>query len=244
MFSIADLDTTDNTIEVIASQFFNRKLTLHSIQRGTQPKVTFRRVLDSSCGAPYCSVLADLDARMDNHHPTRSMIESGSSLNTLQHGDCFSHILVTNHEGVASKGGKIHRTGYNNIWNDNLLERDASSSSSKNNKLNEKVEGGSLFCYRVPQGKDAWKTEPWEKTAITTGICVREQLWSFNNPGAPGFCYTFYPRQEEAENKEKRVSRPYIAIAGDCANKAIILQPCANDKDGNNTDPSYRRNCR
>jgi len=46
MFCIADLDTTDNTIEVIASQFFNRKLTLHSIQRGTQPKVTFRRVME------------------------------------------------------------------------------------------------------------------------------------------------------------------------------------------------------
>ena len=60
MFSVADLDTTDDTIEVFASQFFSQKLTLHSIQKGLEPKVVFRRTIDGQCGASFSSILADL----------------------------------------------------------------------------------------------------------------------------------------------------------------------------------------
>eukprot|EP00540_Astrosyne_radiata_P015154 CAMPEP_0116867578 /NCGR_PEP_ID=MMETSP0418-20121206/26703_1 /TAXON_ID=1158023 /ORGANISM="Astrosyne radiata, Strain 13vi08-1A" /LENGTH=185 /DNA_ID=CAMNT_0004503421 /DNA_START=51 /DNA_END=604 /DNA_ORIENTATION=+ len=61
MFTLADLDTDDDTIEVISSEFFDRKLSLRSIQRGPEPKVVFRRTIDESCGAPFSAILSDLD---------------------------------------------------------------------------------------------------------------------------------------------------------------------------------------
>jgi len=66
MFSVADLDTSDDTIEVIASQFFSKKLTLHSIKRGPEPKVVFRRTLDDRCGSSFSSIFADLDVGVES----------------------------------------------------------------------------------------------------------------------------------------------------------------------------------
>lgn len=211
MFSIADLDTTDDTIEVIASQFFNRRLTVHSIQKGEQPKVTFSRIIDEECGSPFCAVLADLDM-VD--YPTRQIVDSGSSISTFKKGDSFSHVLVTNHESMLSRDGKNTVTGYRKLGEE------------ENATIDESVmNGGSLFSYRIPLGKDEWKTKEWRRSVIATGIYVSDQLLNIWNPGAPGFCYAFYPRREEAECKESRTSRPLIGIAGDGANKAIILRP-------------------
>jgi len=61
MFSIADLDPEDDTIEVLASQFFNGKITLHSVHIGLVPKVVFRRTIDDTCGHSFSSILANLD---------------------------------------------------------------------------------------------------------------------------------------------------------------------------------------
>ena len=61
MFSIADLDPEDDTIEVLASQFFNGKITLHSVHIGLVPKVVFRRTIDDACGPSFSSILANLD---------------------------------------------------------------------------------------------------------------------------------------------------------------------------------------
>ena len=66
MFSVADLDTDDDTIEVFASQFFSKKLTLHSIQKGPEPKVIFRRTIDDQCGSAFSSILADLRCSTDD----------------------------------------------------------------------------------------------------------------------------------------------------------------------------------
>ena len=222
MFSIADLDTTDDTIEVIASQFFSRCLTLHSIQRGPQPKVSFRRTLDDSCGSAFCTVLADLD-RVE--YPTRCIIDSGSSISTFKKGDSFSHVLVTNHENASSRDGKNRATAGN-----------ANDDESA-------ISGGSLFSYRIPSGKGEWKTKKWARSIILTGISVSDQILNMWNPGAPGFLYTFYPRREEAEYKERRVSRPLIGIAGDCANKAIILRPSQTHQEQKDPSSSYSVMC-
>ena len=61
MFSVADLDPLDDTIEIIASQFFSKKLSLHSLEIGSDPRIVFRRTIDDRCGAAFSSLLADLD---------------------------------------------------------------------------------------------------------------------------------------------------------------------------------------
>ena len=49
------------------------------------------------------------------------------------------------------------------------------------------IDGGSLFSYRIPKGKDAWKTDTWTRSVLATGFHVNGQLGNMINPGAPGF---------------------------------------------------------
>jgi hypothetical protein len=225
MFSVADMDTTDDTVEVFASQFFSRKLTLHSIRRGLEPKVVFRRVLDERCGASFSSILANLDWK--NNIITRKVVDSGSTVPTLKVGDDFSHVLVTSHEctfaedqdsrpSISRKNDDGNNKGTLNIG----TSYDDSSSSPST-----LIDGGSLFSYRVPSGKDAWRTEPWIRSVIATGFRVKGQLGNMINPGAPGFCYTFYPKKENLNIPNGIFTRPLIGIAGDCAESAYILRP-------------------
>jgi hypothetical protein len=94
-------------------------------------------------------------------------------------------------------------------------------------------EGGSLFAYRVPVGKDAWKTEPWKRTVVASGFKVNGKLNNMINPGAPGFVYTFYANKKEMRQRTKR---PMIAIAGDCAESAYIFRPDSSRPKQNNID--------
>lgn len=228
MFAVADLDTEDDTIEVIASRFFDKKVSLCSIQRGPSPKVTFRRTIDDKCGSAFASILADLDCDGSRNNVERIVIDSGSTIVTCKPGDAFSHLLVTSHEC--------------SFVNEDSYEGDNGSSE-------DSVEGGSLFAYRVPTGKNAWKTEPWLRTTVASGFRVKGQLGNMINPGgkgsryqqslvnyesfstnvlvAPGFVYTFHPRKDERESSGKR---PLIVIAGDCAESAYILRPIENDE--------------
>jgi len=200
MFAVADLDIDDDSIEVIASRFFDKKVTLCSIQRGPKPKVTFRRTIDDKCGSAFASILADLNGSDSNDNRGRSVLDSGSTVDTCKPGDGFSHLLVTSHE--CSFASEV-------------------SSGDDNTSSNDAVDGGSLFAYRVPSGKDAWKTEPWVRTTVASGFRVKGQLGNMINPGAPGFVYTFHPKKDEANSGK----RPLIAIAGDCAESAYILRP-------------------
>ena len=212
MFNVADLDTSDDTIEVIASQFFDKKVTLHSIQRGPTPRVSFSRIIDDRCGAAFGCILADLDS---NPCPVgREVVDSGSTVESLKTGDSFSHVLVTSHECdyVDSEG----------------TETDSSSSSRASTVgKTDTVDGGSLFAYRVPDGVGAWRTEPWIRSTVATGFKVKPQIWNVINPGAPGFVYTFHARKEDASSGK----RPMIAVAGDCAESAYIFRP-ANSNPG------------
>jgi hypothetical protein len=104
------------------------------------------------------------------------------------------------------------------------------------------IDGGSLFSYRVPQGKDACRTEPWVRSVIATGFRVKGQLGNMINPGAPGFCYTFYPKKERPILLNGSFTRPLIGIAGDCAESAYILRPVNSDL-GEDPSSNYALMC-
>ena len=218
MFSVADLDSTDNSVEIIASQFFGKKLTLHSIERGPKPKVNFRRVIDDRCGASFSAVLADLKSLNDKSVKLTSpaVVDCGSTANALRPGDVFSHVLVTSHEcKFDDESATIDATNGSN----DMMRRFGSNIKMGWETSVPATDGGSLFAYRIP--KD-WKTQDWTRTVIATGFRVRGQLGNMINPGAPGFVYTFYATKERGTESSKR---PLIGISGDCAQAAYILRP-------------------
>lgn len=223
MFAVADLDPKDDTIEVLASQFFDKKVTLHSIRRGAKPQVTFDRVIDDRCGAAYGGILADLDAGTGRSQ--QQVIDSGSTVSSMEAGDSFSHLLVTSHEcdldGVdvaTSNGDSPWKRGNKALHGDS----DGGMILYNGRAPQEAVKGGSLFAYRVPTGgRGAWRTGTWRRTTVATGFQVKSQLWNVINPGAPGFCYTFHAHKDDLLQGK----RPMIAVAGDCAESAYIFRP-------------------
>lgn len=225
-FAIADMNPDDDTIEVLASQFFDEKVTLHSIRRGANPEVTFSRIIDDSPGAAFGGILVDLDpsplsspaeSKSGEYHSCRScVVDSGSTIKSLSEGDSFSHFLVTSHE-FNSK----NVVNSNDIAN-NMMLTDYKGGGNGKKRSSGNVRGGSLLAYKVPKGSiHAWKTEPWIRTTIASGFQVKQQLWNVINPGAPGFTYAFHAhKDDEAQGK-----RPMIAVAGDCAESAYIFRP-------------------
>ena len=216
-FAVADMNPDDDTIEVLASQFFDEKVSLHSIKRGATPEVTFSRVIDDKPGAAFGGILADLDPVSSSdqsstaHRPL--VIDSGSTIKSLSEGSSFSHFLVTSHE-FNSKND----VSSNDIGN-NMMGTEFKSGVNGNAS---KLSGGSLLSYKVPRGSaDAWKTEPWIRTTIASGFQVKQQIWNVINPGAPGFAYAFHAHKDD----EARGKRPMIAVAGDCAESAYIFRP-------------------
>mmetsp|Transcript_32102 Transcript_32102/g.68346 ORF Transcript_32102/g.68346 Transcript_32102/m.68346 type:complete len:335 (+) Transcript_32102:44-1048(+) len=232
MFSVADIDSLDDTIEVIASQFFSKKLTLHSLKIGPDPKIVFERTIDERCGAAFSSVLADLDglATFGQSKNQPIVVDSGSTVVSLKEGDVFSHLLVTSHEcSYAESNDEVNAKS--NQHSNTIVEPsdhfDNPAITSTHSELNHqsKIDGGSLFAYRVPTGKGAWKTRPWARSIIATGFKVQGQLNNIINPGAPGFVYTFFPTREGGMGRDKKWHRPLIGLSGDCAESAYILRP-------------------
>ena len=206
MMSIADLDPTDDTIEVISSQFFGEKVSVHSVQRGPQPKVVNERIIDDQCGSAFGCVLANLDHERASKSG-RVVMDSGSTIQEQYTETSFSHVLVTSHECSYTE----------NESRSQVMDDSATGSSVH-------IDGGSLFAYQVPNGKDAWKTQPWPRTVIASGFKVQGQLKNMINPGAPGFVYTFYANKQDALSANPK-ARPLIAVAGDCAESAYIFRP-------------------
>eukprot|EP00536_Pseudo-nitzschia_multiseries_P008844 jgi/Psemu1/199154/e_gw1.232.77.1 len=229
-FAVADMDPSDDTIEVLASQFFDEKVTLHSIQRGPNPRVTFSRVIDDSPGAAFGGILVDLEEGENKQSRDRRraprVINSGSTMKSLgedekgEGGSPFSHFLVTSHEFNSNSVEDSH-----DIANNMMMTEHKGGAKGKK-QTPSKVRGGSLLAYKVPKGssnfnKDAWKTEPWIRTTIASGFQVKQQIWNVINPGAPGFAYAFHAHKDD----EARGKRPMIAVAGDCAESAYIFRP-------------------
>jgi hypothetical protein len=224
MFCVADLDPTDDTVEVLASQFFRQSVRLLSIQRGLQPRVVLERDIDSQCGAAFASVLASLDTTPSSSSSTSAhgplVIDTGSTVPSLQCGDSFSHLLVTSHECSYAPAETSTEEGEGSIIRQPHLSTDRST-----------IEGGSVFAYRVPTDRpDAWKTDPWLRSTVATGFQVNSQLGNMINPGAPGFCYSFPARQGDS-------GRPLLVVAGDCAESAYLFRP-VDTHDPMDPDPS------
>eukprot|EP00581_Thalassiosira_minuscula_P018175 CAMPEP_0183715222 /NCGR_PEP_ID=MMETSP0737-20130205/9543_1 /TAXON_ID=385413 /ORGANISM="Thalassiosira miniscula, Strain CCMP1093" /LENGTH=868 /DNA_ID=CAMNT_0025944311 /DNA_START=383 /DNA_END=2986 /DNA_ORIENTATION=- len=247
MFSVADLDPADDTIEVIASQFFGEKLSLHSLQRGPEPKIVFSRTIDDQCGAAFSSVLADLDGltTMERSRDQPMVVDGGSTHISLNEGDAFSHLLVTSHEcsyAESSGDAKTSKSSQrqevrikNSKDNPDAMKEVYDYEECKLEDPDCKIDGGSLFAYRIPTGKDAWRTEPWPRSIIATGFKVQGQLSNMINPGAPGFCYPFFPTREgglRGTNGDKKWRRPLICLSGDCAESAYILRPTEHSDNG------------
>lgn len=226
------MDTSDTSIEVIACQFFGRKLTIHSIDINADklPKVIYRRILDDRCGASYAATVAQLQSEgyerseSDDHNRQQTrpvVIDCGSPRTTIQPGNAFSHILVTTHEckfedQPSQQLYEHHRgTTTNNLGS-------SKSSPIEMGWETSNTDGGSLFAYQIP--KSCWKTQEWKRTIVATGFKVRGQLGNMINPGAPGFVYTFFP-QRSSTNLQRGQQRPWIGISGDCAEAAYILRP-------------------
>jgi hypothetical protein len=99
MFHIVDMDNSDTSIEVIAGQFFGKKLTIHSIDidANTLPKVIHRRIIDDQFGASYASTVAQLlpeeyerSENDDDHNtqqPRHVVIDCGSPITTILPGN-------------------------------------------------------------------------------------------------------------------------------------------------------------
>lgn len=251
MFSVADLDSSDDTIEVIASQFFSKKLTLHSLKIGPDPKIVFERTIDDRCGAAFSSILADLDglANLGQSKDGPMVVDSGSTVVSLKKGDLFSHLLVTSHEcSFAESSGEVDaKSGPHSesIAEPGHIDTPATTTAPAESIDPSKIDGGSLFAYRVPIGEGAWKTEPWPRSVIATGFKVNGQLSNMINPGAPGFCYTFFPTREGGAGRDKKWNRPLIGISGDCAESAYILRPTERDdaKEGSDESTKYSLMC-
>ena len=212
-FSVADLDAEDDTVEIIASQFFSKRLTLHSLQTGADPKIVFRRVIDHGCGSAFSSVLADLDGLADVHRSDvvlPRVVDNGSTAATSKEGDAFSHVLVTSHECSYADGVEGRPKSDDSNYGADLRQL----------YDGDEIDGGSLFAYRIPKGRGNWKNQPWRRSVVATGFKVQGQLNNMISPGAPGFAYTFFPTLDTT-----RWRRPLIGLAGDCAESAYILKP-------------------
>ncbi len=112
--------------------------------------------------------------------------KSGSTVPTLKSGDSFSHLLITSHESTFADKSEEER-GFFERENTEEYISDIRTGSKELASIEPQVDGGSLFSYRVPEGKDGWKTEQWLRTVIATGFRVKGQLGNMINPGAPGF---------------------------------------------------------
>jgi hypothetical protein len=151
------------------------------------------------------------------------VVDSGSTVECLGPGDAFSHLLVTSHECRYVPDGGLD-TESKEVNGRSFV---SGMTGWRPTEQGPPLQGGSLFAYQVPVGRNAWKTEPWRRTTVASGFTVNGKLNNMINPGAPGFVYTFYARKDD-----KRAQRPLIAVAGDCAESAFIFRPDA-DRDDN-----------
>ncbi|GMH81738.1 hypothetical protein TrST_g11959 [Triparma strigata] len=204
MFCLMNLSGTDRSIEVVSSQFFAKRVVLHSILRGdaakgTLPTVAFERLLDDTCGPAYSAVLGDLRSLTSPSAPPSyaSIIDSGStaSLSSSFAQEACTHLLVTSHE---------------------CTYEDEVDSSADANLHDPNPDGGQLFSYEIPED---WKNSKWTRNTIAGGFKCRSNLSI--NPGAPGFPYLFYP---DLNDRDLGLP-PHIALSGDGSESAYIFRP-------------------
>ena len=60
MINVAELDNDATTLEIVAAEFFSKKVSLHVIDKATGT-LKYSRVLDASSGAAYNIYTVDID---------------------------------------------------------------------------------------------------------------------------------------------------------------------------------------
>lgn len=258
MFNVVDMDPEDDTIEVIASQFFGEKVTLHSIQRGPTPKMTFKRVIDNKCGKAFGCILSDLAEGDRRDYAGRQVVDAGSTVASLQQGDSFSHLLVTSHEcrfiedkamktnvvvqqahNSISLGTpeKVHHLGKNILRNYREESPQQSTTTTTTIPLRSGKTKNGMSSIPVDGGSLFAYRVPDGPDKWKTGEWTRTTVASgfkvqgqLNNMINPGAPGFVYTFHARQENAlAKSKKRPLIAVAGDCAESAYIFRPV--DKD-------------
>jgi len=209
-FAVVDMNGSDDAFEVIAPEFFNKRVCLYSVRRGSKegsaqrlPEVVFSRVIDDDCGNAYGIGLMPSSGGASESEEEKNIIIDGGGTDKGSLGDAarptFSHVIVSNHE---------------------RSEEDNTRESNNNNSISST--GGQLFSYSVPNGGN-WKTSEWTRSTIESSIPVRSPVYSLN-PGAPGFPLVFKPDLEKEEW--------LIGLAGDGAEMAYVYRPVADNEGG------------
>jgi len=167
----------DDTFEVIAPEFFSKKVMLYSISRrgvdGTSPpSIVFSRTIDDNCGFAYGIALMPASKSSQNLYRNKIINGGGLQKSSIDDDTSFTHVIVTNHE------------------NSNYGDGD-------NGEVFGSCEiGGAMFSYAVPSD---WRAGSWARETVSSSpfeVCSRLSF----QPGAPGFPYIFKPDLDKDEN--------------------------------------------
>eukprot|EP00960_Hanusia_phi_P007913 226850-Hanusia_phi.AAC.3 len=146
MFEVLDLDPEDETVEVVAAEFFRQRLSFFSIkwdESCKSPRVVQAEVIDDSLGQAYSVVAADLEG------PN-------------------SHLLVTTHEDLpaeVSEGSSLLP------WRSSKWSYRVNTPPPRDLQVDDEqeVKGGSLFAYRVPVN---WKRSRERQSSFNSNDLV------------------------------------------------------------------------
>lgn len=197
MFEVIDIDPDDDSIEIVAAEFFNERLTLTSLAPRrdwlgpNKIQVKQKMVIDAGCGPAYGVTAANL--------------------RTGRPGDPPTHLLVTS-----------HACQYDPASDFSVEEITCGSDRAGGGVLYAYEIPTANWQVGGAPAAEGWRG--WERRALASGFRVHQDQPRGFNPGAPGFVYAFHPTRRAArEGKDP----PYIAVAGDCAQAAYILAPAA-----------------
>uniref|UniRef100_A0A6U5YY65 EF-hand domain-containing protein n=1 Tax=Guillardia theta TaxID=55529 RepID=A0A6U5YY65_GUITH len=146
MFEVVDLDPEDDTVEVVAAEFFRQRLSFFSLrwdETCKSPKVVQTELIDDKLGQAYSVVAADLEG------PN-------------------SHLLVTTHEDLTaevSEGSSLLP------WRSSKWSYRVNIPPPRDLEVDDEqeVKGGSLFAYRIPVN---WKRSRERSSSFNTNDLV------------------------------------------------------------------------
>jgi len=166
MFEVVDLDPDDDSVEIIAAEFFSERLTLTSVTSRNgwfgqkQLEVKQKLVLDNDVGPAYGVTAANLLTGNPEDKPTHLLVTSHACQYDLDSDFSVEEITCGSEQAGA---GVLYAY---EIPTANWL-------------------GGA-----TGGGTEGWRG--WKRSVIASGFRVHGLGI---NPGAPGFVYTFHPRK-------------------------------------------------
>lgn len=249
MFEVTDLDSDDGLVDIISAHFFGDKISIASIRAtDTAPYVAVERTMTiDTKGKPYGLCLANLRSGEGEEKDT--------------------HLLVSTHECAYDMAGALNTMVMGNIEGryPSLLSGEKVGAEAYRNPYEM---GGSLYAYEIPSSSsssstsahvkegndddshgdgdiDVYNVKAWRRSTLFQGFKVKS--WGNVNPGAPGFPYVFYLKENEEEKKDgdeasdssnSSNKKPLILLAGDGTRSAYIFSPCTESPDSD--EPQYK----